>query len=52
MDCRQKAITFQIPSKPMYVYYDGKSEIPGNLVSALCASKLLNKGCISYLASV
>ena len=32
VDCRRKAITFQFPGKPKYVYYGSRSEIPGNLI--------------------
>ena len=52
VDYRQKVITFQIPDKPMYVYYGSRSEVLRNLISALYASKLLKRVCECYLASV
>lgn len=44
LDCHDKVIKFSIPAEPTFVFQGDQSEVPCNIISMMCARRLLLKG--------
>lgn len=49
VDCREKAIKFNVSGDKSFICQGDRSEIPNNITSMLSARLLLRKGCQGYL---
>lgn len=45
LDCHNKAVKFDKPGEPSFMFQGDQSEVPYNLISTLGAQRLLRKGC-------
>ena len=52
MDCFRKEVIFRRPGLPVVVFYREQRPAPSDLISAISARCLLQKGCKGYLAHV
>ena len=52
IDCNDKCVQFRLMESIEFVFQGDRSEVSPNLILALKASRLLEKGCWGYLAYV
>ena len=52
IDCRKKIVVFHPPDIDQFIFTGIHISLRFSLISAMKAQKLLDKGCMSYLASV
>lgn len=52
LDCHDKAIKFNMPREPSFVFQGEQSKVPRNLISLMNARRLLQKCCQGFLVFV
>nr|XP_048330622.1 uncharacterized protein LOC125422597 [Ziziphus jujuba var. spinosa] len=52
VDFFRKEVIFRRPGLPVVVFYGEQRQTPSGLISAICARRLLQKGCKGYLAHI
>ena len=52
IDCHKKIVLFQPPSEPNFKFIRIQPNLKISIISAMKARRMLNKGCIGYLASI
>ncbi|XWS51962.1 hypothetical protein CRYUN_Cryun11dG0026700 [Craigia yunnanensis] len=52
VDCHNKLVRFDFPREPSFCIQGDRNITPTNLISAVTAKRMLNKGCHGYLAVV
>ncbi|XP_073219665.1 uncharacterized protein [Cicer arietinum] len=52
LDCHNKVMTFEIPGQLVFLFQGARCWVPHNQISTLAASKLMRRGCQTYLAVV